>query len=140
MRLTKVKVEQINEVNKNKNFTIKNTTVEIYAPVPTVLSWHQSTQWKEAEQLKAFSPETWTQWVKKGLVPQKVVLRVDGEQKEEERNAEDKSLKLALKISKLSNEALTYYDDAEDFLNEIEALIEQKKKEKNSNNEEFQIQ
>lgn len=53
------------------------TIIKIKQPIPTEIAWHELTSWRHAKRLYVQYPDVWNAWKKKGLIPIRVLKRVE---------------------------------------------------------------
>lgn len=51
--------------------------IRIKQPIPTEIAWHELTSWRHAKRLYVQYPDVWNAWKKKGLIPIRVLKRVE---------------------------------------------------------------
>ena len=73
-----VRLFKLVEDNSNPEQLIYPTNVMIIQqPIPTVIEWHDITNWRHAKRLSVQYPQTWKKWKEKNLIPLNVLKRVE---------------------------------------------------------------
>ena len=74
----KIRLFKLVEDNSNPEQLIYPTNVIIIQqPIPTVIEWHDITNWRHAKRLSVQYPQTWKKWKEKNLIPLNVLKRVE---------------------------------------------------------------
>ena len=74
----KIRLFKLVEDNSNPEQLIYPTNIMIIQqPIPTVIEWHDITNWRHAKRLSVQYPQTWKQWKEKNLIPLNVLKRVE---------------------------------------------------------------
>ena len=74
----KIRLFKLVEDNSNPEQLIYPTNViVIQQPIPTVIEWHDITNWRHAKRLSVQYPNVWEKWKEKNLIPLNVLKRVE---------------------------------------------------------------
>ena len=74
----KVRLFKLVEDNTNPEQLIYPTNIMIIQqPIPTIIEWHDITNWRHAKRLLVQYPQTWKKWKDQGLISLDVLLKTE---------------------------------------------------------------